>query len=185
MNIRRTGVLSMSEMQDRAITKVKLSQLWSRMLRTARFKSDAYLELANDKGATGQAVAVLFLAALSYAFGFTLFNGPLVLYSVLVGILTSLLLSLIAGLVWAITVFLVGTKLFQGKTRFWDLARPLFFATAPGIFFVFIAIPAEVVFRGVTAVVAFWIIACGVVATKNAMGFSYTRSMLTYTVGFL
>jgi hypothetical protein len=171
--------------QARAITGEKLRQLVSRVFKASRFNSDAYLELKEDEKATGQAVAALFLACLGYAIGFTLFTVQLALDAVLVGILANLLLSLLAALVWAITAFLVGTKLFQGKTRFWGLARPLFFSASPGILFILIAVPLDFVSRAIAAAVSAWVIIAGVVALKNAMGFGYDRSMLTYIVGFL
>ncbi len=155
------------------------------MLKASRLRSDTFLELKEDESATGQAIAALFLACLSYGIGFTLFTKPLALDAVLVGILTYLILSLLAGLIWAIMAFLVGTKLFQGKTRFWGLARPLFFSASPGTLFILIAVPLDFVSRTVAAAVSAWVIIGGVVALKNAMGFGYDRSMLTYIVGFL
>ena len=155
------------------------------MIKASQFSSYTYLELREDESATGQAVAALFLACLSYGIGFTLFTVQLVLYSVLVGILANLILSLLAALVWAITAFLVGTRLFRGKTRFWGLARPLFFSASPGILFILIPVPLDFVSRAVAAVVSAWVIIAGVVAVKNAMGFGYDRSLLTYIVGFL
>ncbi len=155
------------------------------MLRVAQFNRETYLELREDKNANGQAVAALFLACLSYGIGFALFNGALALDDILVGILANLILSLLAGLLWAITAFLVGTKLFRGKTQFWQLARPLFFSATPGIFFILIAIPVAFISRGLTAGVAVWVVVGGVIAVKNSMGFGYDRSMLTYIVGFL
>lgn len=171
--------------QGPAVTKLKLSQLWLRMLKVARFKRETYLELRNDEQSTGQAVAALFLASLSYAIGITLFAQSIALYSLLVGVLSQLILSMLAGLIWAGTVFLVGTKLFRGKARFWQLARPLFFSATPGVFFALIAIPVKPVYVAVTYVVFVWIIVGGVVALKNSLGFGYDRSMLTYIVGFL
>ncbi len=155
------------------------------MLRVARFNRETYLELREDKSANGQAVAALFLACLSYGIGFTLFNQPLALDNIIVGILANLILSLLAGLLWAITAFLVGTKLFRGKAQFWQLARPLFFSATPGIFFILIAIPVDFISRAVTAGLAVWVVIGGVIAVKNSMGFGYDRSMLTYIVGFL
>ncbi len=154
------------------------------MLKVFRFDSQTYLELKEDKNATGQAVAALFLACLGRGIGNSL-QPPLAIDLVLVGILAGLILSLVAGLLWSITAFLVGTKLFQGKAQFWQLARPLFFSASPGIFFVLTATPVSLVSAATGAIVATWIIVGGVIALKNAMGFSYNRSMLTYIVGFL
>ena len=162
------------------------------MLKTARFDSETYLEIRNDKNATSQAVAVLFLAGLGYSIGYTLRVGPLTLDNIIVSILTRVILSLIVGLVWSITTFLIGTKLFRGKSSFWELARPMFFSAAPFILFIFLGIPAQLfvgsidVLGGVLyVVVAFWGIIAGVLALKTAMGFGYDRGMLTYIVGWL
>jgi Yip1-like protein len=155
------------------------------MLRVFRFNSQNYLELRDDENATGQAVAALFLVALSYAVGFALFIGPFDFYSLLVGVMSQLILSMLAGLIWAGTAFLVSTKLLRGKAKFWQVARPLFFSYTPGLLFVLIAIPVEPVYLAVTVVVFVWMIAGGVVALKNAIGFGYDRSMLAYIVGFL
>jgi Yip1-like protein len=155
------------------------------MRRVSRFNSQTYLEIRDDANSTGQAVAALFLACLSYAIGFALFAQDFVFYSFLVRILSQLLLSMLAALVWSFIVFLVATKLFQGKAKYWELARPLFFSSTPGIFFILIGIPDSDVYTAVTIVVFVWVIVGGVVALKNSMGFSYNRSMLTYVVGFL
>ena len=155
------------------------------MLKVFLFNSETYLELRDDENATGQGVAALFLVALSYAVGFALFIGPLELYSLLVGVISQVILSMLAGLIWAGTAFLVSTKLLRGKAKFWQVARPLLFSYAPGVFFVLIAIPVEPFYLAVTVAVFVWMIVGGVVALKNAVGFGYDRSMLTYIVGFL
>src|SRR5207249_7315175 len=87
--------------------------------------------------------------------------------------------------VWSATVFLVGTKLFQGKTGYWELARPLFFSTAPGILFVLIAIPLWPVITAAAVIASAWIISAEFVALKNAMGFNTQRALLTSVVGLL
>ena len=171
--------------QGPAVTRLKIRQLWSRMLKVSRLSSSTYTELRNDETATGQSIAVLFLASLSYAIGFSLLFEPFELYSLVVGIMARLILSMFAGLIWVLIAFFLGTKLFQGKASFWQLARPLFFSATPGVFFILIGIPFEAVYRTITTIVAAWIIIGGVIALKNSMGFGYERSMLTYIVGFL
>ena len=161
------------------------------MLKVSRLSSSAYVELRNDETATGQAVAALFLACLGYALGFTtlkilvLGELPWALDSLLVGTLSQLLLSMLAALVWAFMLFIVGTKLFKGKAKFWQLARPLFFSATPGILFVLIAIPIYLVYATVFVGVFVWVILAGVLALKNSMEFDYNRTLLTYIVGFV
>ncbi len=155
------------------------------MIRVSKFSSSAYLEIRNDEAATGQAVAVLFVASLSYAIGFAFLFQPFELYSLVVGALAQLIISMFAALIWALLAFFLGTKVFQGVASFWQTARPLFFSATPGVFLILIGIPIDPLFRAIAAVVAAWIIFGGVVALKNSMGFGYDRSMLTYIVGFL
>jgi len=157
-----------------------------------RFNNRIYQEVRDDNSATSQAVAVLFLAGLGYSLGYTFRVGPFDLESIIVSIFTRVLLSLLVGLLWAITTFLVGTKLFRGKAQFWEVTRPMFFSAAPFVFFIFVAIPlhlfiggTDVVGGAIYAVVALWGLVAGLVALKNAMGFGYDRGMLTYIVGWL
>ena len=90
-----------------------------------------------------------------------------------------------AAFIWSATVFLVGTKLFQGKTGFWELARPLFFSAAPGIFFILIAIPVRPIIIATTIIASAWIVSAEFVALKSAMGFNTQRTLLTSVVGLL
>ena len=155
----------------------------------ARFRQDTLLDLRNDEKATGQAIGVLFLCALSYGLGLSLANArtfnDFSLDRILVTILVTAISSMAAGLVWSITTFLVGTKLFKGSTSYWGLVRPLFFSVSPALFFVLIAIPVDLASPVVTAIVATWVIIAEVFAIKNAMGFTTQRSMLTFIVGSL
>ncbi len=165
------------------------------MLRVARLDGVAFQELRNDKEATGQAVTVVFLVSLSYGIGFSVFSGfksgVFALDKILIGVLTHTILSLLAVLLWTIVTFLIGTKLFQGKTLFWEHARPFFFSTTPGLLFVLISVPYWLVYASVTAVLIWWIVICEVMAAKNSMRFKgssqqqYFRTLLTFTVGFL
>src|SRR5215472_18996441 len=88
-----------------AITRTKLSQLRFRMVDVLRLRIQTYAELREDQNASGQAVAVLFFASLSLAFGYSVWNlnyqgRPLATDSVLIGTFTYLLGSLLANLVW-------------------------------------------------------------------------------------
>ncbi len=176
----------MSIKMEPTITESKLRQMFSRMLRVARFDGKTFLELKNDDKATGQAVAVVALAALSYGIGFNLLfqSGNLVLPELALLVLTSMFTGLFAALVWSFTAFLVGTKLLKGVTTFWGLLRPLFFSTTPGVLFILISIPLSAASQIISAILIVWMIIGGVFAVKNAMGFSSLRSMLTYLIGF-
>jgi Yip1-like protein len=160
-----------------------------RIYHIIRFDTETFHELREDRTATGQAVAVLLLVGLSYGLGFSVFNGlqhnSLSLNYLISNTLANMIISDFAVFVWSATVFLVGTKLFRGKTGYWQLARPLFFSTAPGILFILIAIPSPPVIVTAAIIASAWIVSGEFVALKSAMGFNTQRALLTSVVGLL
>jgi hypothetical protein len=179
----------MLQEQTRPVTRQKLYQLATRIIRIARFDKDTFRELKEDKSATGQAVSVLLLVGLFYGFGYSVFTGIqksiLSPDFVISQTLANMIITDFAIFVWSATVFLVGTKLFQGKTGYWELARPLFFSTAPGILFVFIAIPLWPIIIAAAVIASAWIVSAEFVALKSAMGFNMQRALLTSVIGLL
>ena len=179
----------MSRIQERPITRSKIRQLGSRIYHVARFDRETLRELKEDTNATGQAVAVLLIVGLSYGLGFSIFSGlqksTLSPDFVISQTLANMIVTDFAIFVWSATVFLVGTKLFQGKTGYWPLARPLFFSPSPGILFIFIAIPLSVIIVAVAVIASAWIISLEFVTLKSAMGFNTQRALLTSVVGLL
>jgi hypothetical protein len=175
--------------QERPITGRKIQQLGSRIYRVARFDKETFREVRDDKSATGQAVAVLLIVGLTYGLGFSIFNGlqksTLSLDFVISQTLANMIVTDFAVFVWSATVFLVGTKLFQGKTGYWQLARPIFFSTAPGILFILIAIPFSPVIVTAAVIASAWIVSGEFVALKSSMGFNTQRALLTSVVGLL
>ena len=166
-------------------------------MKVARLDRDEILLLKENREATGQSVAVLVLTALAVALGTTLrleiVNSNLSAYGIIVGSLAGIVTGCFASFVWSGTVFLVGTKLFQGKTGFWELARPIFFASSPGVLFLLVSIPLQSVNQlvGLTYVIVVsifassWVVLCQAFVLKQVMGFSPARTFLTFVVGFL
>jgi len=174
--------------------------MWSRMKKASRLDQQGVLELKTDVTATGQAVAVLVLAALAYGIGYTaqtqFQEHNLSIYGIIVGSLANVVTVCFAAFVWSATTFLVGTKLFQGKTSYWELARPLFFASSPFLLFLLIIVPIPPImvqgrvpiywFQGIIAIVAvIWLFLSQVFALKQVMGLSLRRTVLTVAVGLL
>jgi hypothetical protein len=118
------------------------------------------------------------------------------IYGIIVGSLANTVTVCFAAFVWSATAFLVGTKLFQGKTSYWELARPLFFASSPFLLFLFITIPIPPIlvqgnvpmywFQGTVAVAAVvWLFISQVFVLKQVMGLNLRRTILTVAVGLL
>ena len=159
------------------------------MKEASTFNRQGILDLRETKGATGQAVAVLVFTALAIGVGSTLqtefLTDSVSVYGILVGGLGNIITGCFAAFVWSGTLFLVGTKLFQGKTEFWQLARPMFFASSPAFLFILVAIPVPIVYRAVAILAAAWVIALQAFVLKQVMGFDILRTVLTLSVGFM
>ena len=190
----------MSVQTERPASRLQLDLMWGRMKKAANLDQQGVLELKTDTTATGQAVAVLVLAALSYGIGYTVQTQfqrhDLSIYGIIVGTLASTVTVCFAAFVWSATAFLVGTKLFQGKTSYWELARPLFFASSPFLLFLLITVPIPPIlvqgnvpvywFQGTVAVAAVvWLFLSQVFALKQVMGLNLRRTILTVAVGLL
>ena len=187
----------MSAQTSRNASKLELSLILSRVMKVARLDRDEILLLKENREATGQSVAVLVLTALAVALGTTLrleiVNSNVSAYGIIVGSLAGIVTGCFASFVWSGTIFLVGTRLFQGKTGFWELARPIFFASSPGVLFLLVSIPVQSVNHivGLAYVIVIsifassWVVVSQAFVLKQVMGFSPARTFLTFVVGFL
>lgn len=159
------------------------------MKKASLLNREGVLELKENKSATGQAIAILVFTALAIGLGSTIqtesLNNSLSLYGIIVGAVGSIITGCFAAFVWSGTLFLVGTKLFQGKTGFWELARPMFFAASPALLFVLISIPVPLFYRAVAILAASWVIVLQGFVLKQVMGFDLRRTVLTLAVGFV
>jgi len=196
----KPGSSTMSIRTEPPASKLQLGLMWSRINGAIRLDHQGVLELKADTTATGQAVAVLVLAGLAYGIGFTaqteFQRHDLSLYGIIVGSLANTVTVCFAAFVWSATAFLVGTRLFQGKSSYWELARPLFFASSPFILFLLIIVPIPPIvvqgnvpvywFQGTVAVAAVvWLFLSQVFALKQVMGLTLRRTVLTVAVGLL
>jgi hypothetical protein len=190
----------MSLQTEPPASKLQLGLMWSRMKKASKLDQAGVLGLKTDSSATGQAVGVLVLSALAYGVGFTaqtqFQKHNLSIYGIIVGSLANTVTVAFAAFVWSATTFLVGTKLFQGKTSYWELARPLFFASSPFLLFLLITIPVPPItihgnvpvywFQGIVAVAAVvWLFLSQIFVLKQVMGLNLRRTILTVAVGLL
>jgi hypothetical protein len=190
----------MSLQSEPSASKLQLGLMWSRMKKASRLDQAGVLGLKTDATATGQAVAVLVLSALAYGIGFTaqtqFQKHNVSIYGIIVGSFANTVTVCFAAFVWSATTFLVGTRLFQGKTSYWELARPLFFASTPFLLFLLITIPVPPItvqgnvpvywFQGIISIAAVaWLFLSQVFVLKQVMGLNLQRTILTVAVGLL
>ncbi len=151
-----------------------------RMVKSARFDRDTFLDLKEDSSATRQALIVVVLAGASFGVGFASSIGYRGVVALLLGAAFGAIFSIALGFIWLSLTFLVGTRLFHGTSHYWSLARPIFFATSPGLVFLIMLIPVSTVSDIARAVGVAWIAISTVFAIRAALGLDSQRSLLTF-----
>lgn len=149
-----------------------------RMVRAAKLDAAIYEEVEADVGATGQAMAVVALAAL--AAGFAMRGGVRAL-------LVTTIASVLGWAVWALLIYWIGARwLPEAETRAdWSqLLRTLGFASAPGILRVAGIIPG---LQGpLFLVTALWVLVATVVAVRQALDYRSTgRALAVCLLGWI
>jgi hypothetical protein len=160
----------------------------SRMLKAARLDGETFRELRDDPAASAQAISLIAIIGLCYGAGlafFGFFIDGISLIEILTITMIGLLGAILLAFAWSGTTFLIVTKIFRGKITYFGLARPFFFAWAPGLLFVLMSSPIPTISEIVRVTVAAWIAIASVFAVKHAAEFSTQQSMLTFIVGVL
>lgn len=154
--------------------------LVARMLRAARLDPSLYEEVEADRGAMGQALAVVLLAGLAAGVGALSLGG---LPALLVGTL-----SAVGGwFMWALLTYLIGAKMVpepQTKADLGEMLRTIGFASAPGVIRVLGAIPGAR--DPVFFIAAIWMLVAMVVAVRQALDYQSTsRAIGVCLLGWL
>lgn len=155
-----------------------MSTFGERMLRAAKLDAAVYEEVEADAGATGQAMAVVALAAL--AAGIAMRGGVRAL-------LVTTIASVFGWAVWALLIYWIGARwLPEAETRAdWSqLLRTLGFASAPGILRVAGIVPG---LQGpLFLVTALWVLVATVVAVRQALDYRSTgRALAVCLLGWI
>jgi len=151
-----------------------------RMIRAAKLDPQLYEEVEADKGALGQAMAVVVLASVAGGVGSGRLGG-------LSGILIGTVGALIAWFIWAALTYFIGTKLLPEPTTRADvgeLLRTTGFSSAPGLIRVLGLIP------GLTGIVFFvsgvWMLIAFIIAVRQALDYRSTlRAVGVCVIGWV
>ncbi len=146
-----------------------------RIIGAATLDVHTYEEIEHDRNATGQAAGVVAIAAAASAIGALGPAGG----SLIGGTIT----AFVGWAVCAGVTLAIGTWLFGGTADLGEMLRTLGFANAPGILYIFGFLP----FLGglIGLVVLPWMLACGVVAIRQALDFSTGKAIATALIGLL
>ena len=145
-----------------------MPSIQDRMIRAAKLDAQLYEEVEADRGAMGQATAVVILSAVAAGIGNLAAGG-------VVGILVLSVAALVGWYIWAFLTYMIGTRLLpEPATRadLGELLRTLGFASAPGLIRVLGIVPGltDLVFM----VAAVWMLIAMVIAVRQALDYEST-----------
>jgi Yip1-like protein len=151
-----------------------------RIIGAAKLDANTFEDIERDPTAISQAVGVIALAAVSTGIGNVWYGG-------LTGIIFGVFTSLIGYAVWAVIVWLVGTKVMPDpatKADFQETFRVIGFAAAPGLLGFVTIIPL----LGWLLMICIWLwqIAAMVIAVKQVLDYTDTfKAVVVVIIGFV
>jgi len=157
-----------------------MASLKDRIIRAAKLDVHLYEEVEADKGAMGQAMAVVILSSIAGGIGTPAGLG-------LGGILIGTIAALAGWYIWAFLTYFIGTKLLPGpqtKADVGELLRTIGFSSSPGLIRVVGIIPF---LRGLVFLVAgVWMLVAMVIAVRQALDYQSTsRAVGVCIIGWI
>jgi hypothetical protein len=157
-----------------------MGSLGERMIRAAKLDASLYEEVEADRGALGQATAVVVLASLAAGFGSVARGG-------VGGFLFGTIAALAGWYVWAFLTYWIGTRFLpepQTQADYGELLRTIGFSSAPGVIRVLGIIPA---LTGLVFLVAsIWMLVAMVIAVRQALDYTGTfRAVGVCLIGWI
>jgi len=151
-----------------------------RMVRAAKLDVNLYEEVEADKGAMGQAMAVVVISSVAAGLGSIVQGG-------IGGILMGTISALIGWYVWAYLTYLIGTKLLpepQTQADHGELLRTIGFSSSPGVIRVLGIIPG--LFWIASFVASIWMLVAMVIAVRQALDYTGTlRAVGVCVIGWV
>lgn len=161
----------------------KSKGLVSRMIRAIKLESALYEEVEADKSANVQAAIVVIIASVATAIGAGLMSLSA---GGLVAAAWSLVTALVGWLLWALVVYLIGSRITKGKhtqSDWGEVARTIGFANSAGVFRILAFIP--IIGWLISFIASIWVLIAGIVGIRAALDFSTGRAILTVIIGWI
>jgi hypothetical protein len=151
-----------------------------RVIGAMKLEARVFEEVEADPTAMGQAAGVIVLAAVSTAVGNIWYGG-------ITGIVWSAISSLIGYALWAVIIWLVGTKVMPDPTTkadFPETFRVIAFAAAPGVLGIITVIP--ILGWLLLFLIWLWTIAAMVVAVRAVLDYAdIGKAIIVVVIGFI
>ena len=145
-----------------------MNPFMDRIIRAAKLDVDLYEEVEADKGAMGQAMAVVVLSSIAAGVGSIGRGGP-------GGIVVGTIVALVGWYIWAYLTYFIGTKFLaepQTKADHGELLRTIGFSSSPGLIRILGVIQA---LAGIVIMVAqTWMLIAMVIAVRQALDYKST-----------
>ncbi|MFQ5598460.1 MAG: hypothetical protein ACE5GK_10470 [Nitrospiria bacterium] len=154
--------------------KLGNTMLISRLVRAVQLDPQLYSEVAADKSALVQALAIIFISSAAIGVGSAGGYPGQIPYMAM--------MALLGRMAWIGTIYIIGTKLFTGhatQADFGAIVRVAGFASAPALIRVIAYFPPFTVIASVGAII--WAFGAMVIAVQQA--FAYRR--ISHAVGLI
>ncbi|KAB2818511.1 MAG: hypothetical protein F9K51_08880, partial [Candidatus Dadabacteria bacterium] len=145
-----------------------MAGLIDRMVRASKLDVSAYEEVEADKGATGQAAAIVVVSSIAAGIGSIGVFG-------IQGLLFMTIGALVGWLIWAFLTFIIGTKLLpepQTKADMGEMLRTIGFSSSPGVLRILGIIP--VIGGIINFVIGIWMLVAMIIAVRQALDYKST-----------
>lgn len=157
-----------------------MASFTQRMIGAAKLDIHTYEEVEADRGATGQAMAVVVLSSLAAGIGYFGRAG-------VTGLIFGAVVALLGWFLWAFLTYLIGTKFLpepQTRSDMGELLRTIGFASSPGLLRVLGVVPG--IGPLISFAVGIWMLIAVVIAVRQALDYRSTgRAVLVCVIGFI
>jgi hypothetical protein len=155
-----------------------------RIVGAAKLDPNTFEDIERDPSAIGQAVGVIGLAALASGLANIWYGG-------ITGLITGFIMSMVAYSVWAVAVWVIGTKLMPDPATKADLPetfRVVAFAAAPWMLAIITIIPllGWLLMLIVYPIAWLWSMAIMVIAVRQVLDYTdTTKAIIVVVIGFV
>ena len=151
-----------------------------RVFGVLRLSPEVFEEIEADHKANGQALAIVVIGTLAAGLGGGQYGGPARMLLEMIGAVVGLI-------TWAALTYVLGVRLMpepQTRSNVGELLRVMGYATTPGFFSAFGAIP--IAGRVVPYVVSLWLLGTFTIGVRQALDYRSTfRALVVVVVGWL
>ena len=150
------------------------------MVRAAKLDVNLYEEVEADKGAMGQAMAVVVLSRVAAGMGTVGTAG-------IKGLVLGTIVALVGWFIWAFLTYYIGTRLLpepQTKADYGELLRTIGFSSSPGVLRVLGIIP--MLGNILNFICGIWMLVAMVIAVRQALDYKSTwRAVGVCLIGWI